>query len=241
MKIRIMIVYCLIVLVIVFSGCMRGKESDRSVVAVQDTLRAIGISMNNGGEGFSLSRNYKKISEQFAVVSNFQQRLNLSMEYAKIILSVDFKGQDYRHRANAVGLYFDYLEHCFWMMKKNDVPPPCTLDFFFKGLAKYKATCFGVSLAEREKDESIEMFCDRKGCARSMVDDYEQTMSEIKRFWLPRLATRFPEELHDEFRRRIEPFFDFPSKQEILNAPLFGRGAVGPRKIRSPVTPRDYE
>ena len=56
MKIRIMIVYCLIVLVIVFSGCMRGKESDRSVVAVQDTLRAIGISMNNGGEGFSFSR-----------------------------------------------------------------------------------------------------------------------------------------------------------------------------------------
>lgn len=224
-----------------FYGCAQREEIDSVSERVNATIQDIGRRLSSGGTGLGSGVEFGNINAMFECVSNTQRRIQLANTYAAKILSVDLVGQEYRQRENATRLYFDYVKHCFLVLKNNGASPSQAIDFFFSGLEKYRESCLGVSLASRGAEECQDVFRYRRSCARSLFDDYEQTMSEIKRFWLPRLATRFPEELHDEFRRRIEPFFDFPSKQEILNAPLFGRGAVGPRKIRSPVTMRKSE
>ena len=227
--VHIFIVFC------VFCGCAQREESDSASERVNATIQDVCHRLNAGGAGLGSGVEFEKINTMFECVSNSQRRIELANAYAANILSVDLVGQEYRQRENAARLYFDYVEHCFWVLKKHGVSPLQTIEFFFSGLTKYREACLGVSLASRGTKESQDVFRCRRSCAGSLFADYAQSMSEIKRFWIRRLDSRLPTELHAEFLRRVEPFLTVPSKQVFFSAPLFERQGGSARKILSPV------
>ena len=221
-----------------FCGCMQREDVDPVSARVKASIQDICHRLNSGGTGIGSGVEFEKINALFECVSNSQRRIELANAYATNILSVDLVGQEYRQRENATRLYFDYVEHCFWVLKNNGVSPLQAVDFFFSALTRYREACLGVPLVSPSAEESREEFRYRRACAESLFADYVQSMSEIKRFWIPKLNSKIPTELHDDFCRRIEPFLTLPSKQEFHSAPIFERQGISPRKIRSPVTMR---
>ena len=159
-------------------------------------------------------------------VSNASHRTELAQELADILLSVNLTNQPYlvvspegwrlRPRENAVVFYKDYAYPVCLIMRDNGCPPESVMEFFFAALLKYKTACFSIPLEFRQmKGESREVFPVRINCAMLGQDSYARTMTEIRKIVLPYLSNYRPPELHYEFRRRIKPFFDFPSKEEF--------------------------
>ena len=86
-----------------------------------------------------------------------------------------------------------------------------------------------------KQDESLEICSARRDCARGAYFSYAGTMNLIRRSLLPNRRPILyvpPPELQDEFKRRIEPVFDFPSKDEFLRMmqPRYKRGPLSPSK-----------
>ena len=163
----------------------------------------------------------------FASVSNASLRTELALELADILVSVDLTNQPYRvvspkalyprPREEALTCYYrDYVRAAIAIMRDNGCSTESTMEFFFKALQKYKAACFSVPLAHHQlKGESREERQARVCCAIAGQSSYAMTMTEVSKLVLPYLSNYLPEELHDEFRQRIKPFFDFPSMEEF--------------------------
>ena len=160
-------------------------------------------------------------------VSNTSLRTELALELSKILLSVDLTNQPYRAvspktlyprpREDALSYYYrDYVRAVFAVMRDNGCSPESIMEFSFAALQKYKAACFSVPLTHHQLNgESREECQARICCAMAAQSSYAMTMTEIRKLVLPYLSNYLPEELHDEFRRRIKPFFDFPSRAEF--------------------------
>ena len=159
-------------------------------------------------------------------MSNASLRAKLSHELSQIVLSVDLTNQPFRAvgaaakrsfpREWVTGDYPRYIAAVCWIMKKNGCPPELEMDFFFKALQKFRDACFSVPLAFWPlPGESRELCSARTTAARHLYGEYKNIMSYIRRFVLPELSKYLPPELHDEFKRRIEPFFDYPGKEEF--------------------------
>ena len=162
-----------------------------------------------------------------ACVSNASIRAELALELSDVLLSVDLTNQPYlvvspegwrlRPHENALDYYYrDYVRAAITIMRDNGCSTESTMEFFFQALQKYKAACFSVPLAHHQlKGESREERQARVCCAIAGQSSYAMTMTEVSKLVLPYLSNYLPEELHDEFRRRINPFFDFPSMEEF--------------------------
>ena len=160
-------------------------------------------------------------------VSNTSIRTELALELSEILLSVNLTNQPYRAvspktlyprpREDALSYYYrDYVRAVFAIMRDHGCSPESIMEFCFAALQKYKAACFSVPLTHHQlKGENREERQARICCAIAGQGSYAMTMTEIRKLVLPYLSNYLPEELHDEFRRRIKPFFDFPSKEEF--------------------------
>ena len=218
---RIALMLCLLA-----CGCCR--QEDPAVREARDRIREFQDSLKVWMPSVRLRDNVAgTIGGWIACVSNASQRTELAIELSEMLLSVDLTNQPYRAVSPVFGrckprddaitfFYRDYARAVGWIMKQNGCSPGSTMEFFLKALQKYKEACFSVPMGRRqlpgESREDCQARCD---CARAGYSEYAQTMSEIRRFVLPRLSEYLPEELHDEFRRRIEPFFDFPSMDDF--------------------------
>ena len=207
-------------------GC--GQREDAAVVEAYRRIHEFHDSLTVWCPTVRLSRDNiaGTIGGWISSVSNANRRAELALELSNILLSVDITNQPYcvlssdgcrfQPKNDVVSFYGYYIDATCRIMRANGCSPEVTMEFFFKALQKYKAACFGISLTRhRLQGESHEDCHARRCCAMSGQYGYEQEMFRISRFVLPRLSDYLPEELHEEFRRRIKPFFDFPSRSEF--------------------------
>ena len=210
---------------LLIAGCRRHDD-----VAYDETLERfceVRNDLNAGGFGVgSLNEAGIIMNGWISCVSNASLRTKLSLELAKIILSVDLTNQPYRAAGAVVKRRFPrecitrdyprYINAVCWIMKKNGCPPDFEMDFFLAALQKFRDSCFSVPIAFGTlSGESLELCSARTTAARHLYGEYDYVMSYIRRFVLPELSKYLPPELHDDFNRRIEPFFDYPSKEEF--------------------------
>ena len=218
-------VFVIVVSLLLMSGCR-----SRDDVAYDEALsrfREVRDDINAGGIGIRPLNEAGSIMDGWiSCVSNASLRAKLSHELSQIVLSVDLTNQPFRAvgaaakrsfpREWVTGDYPRYIAAVCWIMKKNGCPPELEMDFFFKALQKFRDACFSVPLAFWPlPGEDLELNIARTTAARNLYSDYDYVMSYIRRFVLPELSKHLPPELHDEFKRRIEPFFDYPSKEEF--------------------------
>ena len=123
-----------------------------------------------------------------------------------MLLSFDLKGLPYRQREGATRIYREYLYLAFDIMKKCGVEPRVALEYYFKGLTKYRNSCIDISDRDILPGEVFEDSRWRRDCARKLKDDYKLTLSIFERFWLPHLSRVLPPDLHEEFRQRLKAF-----------------------------------
>lgn len=212
---------------LVLCGCHRQEVEDPAVEAARTRFRQIRDGLYEGQSGVSkLFALDWQICGWVEGVSNAQQRADLVIELSKIILSIDLEGMPYlfeygngfrrQKREFAACFFVDYMKALFQAMGRCGCRPEDTMEFFFKAMQKFRDAWTSIPYySGKLPGESMEQCNARCDAARKLQGLYEQTISEIRRFVLPRLSDYLPEELHDEFRRRIKPFFDFPSKEEF--------------------------
>lgn len=224
-------------------GCQQREEAGLQV-QVEEARMKIANMRDSLNTGRPFVRNVydatEKIRGWILAVSNVSLRTDLSLEFAKALLSVDLTNQPYlvisqdgtrrEQRLRAVDSYRDHVIAAFWIANENGCPPEITMDFFFTALRKYKEASFSVPLDMSPlPGESREECNVRHNTARKSYDFYCDCMDFIRRMVTPRLNDCLPIEQHGEFRRRLEPYFDFPSKEEFYgrlyprwkNLPLF--------------------
>ena len=212
---------------LVLGGCMKQEDADVQVEDVRAKFVNLRDSLN---AGYPFARNMydaaAKIGGWINSVSNASLRTDLSLELSEVVLSVELTNQPYlvtnrvdgrcEQRLFVVDSYRDYIIATFWIMNENGCQPKTTMDFFFDALQKYKEASFSVPLDWNPlPGEGRELWRARHNAAGSLYDFYGYCMVFIRRVILPQLSDRLPVEYHDEFRRRLEPFFDFPSKEEF--------------------------
>lgn len=210
-------------------GCQQQEKEmpDVAVNVARAKFRHIKTSLNNGKTGVT---NFFYVATEIAgvisAVSNADRRAELALELSQMLLAVDLKNQPYlsprtngvafMQRERAAIVFYDYIFPVLGAMKDCGSSPNDRMEFFFNAILKYKDACFSVPVGWRRlPGESRETCSHRNNTAYTLWGDYQQRMSEIRRFMLPRLSVYLPPEFHDEFKRRIEPFFDFPSKEEF--------------------------
>ena len=216
-------------------GCADRKESEQVMELVKKEISHIRHEMAEGRSGLNIREgNPIKLARLIDAISNVNQKVELANMYATAIREIDLEKLSYRHREDATRYYFDHLVAVIRIMNEMGVLAEQCTEIFFECMSKFRSSCLTVPLSAKSDDETVEEFAWRCDCARKLYVEYDQRMSEIKRFWLPHLSEYLPIEVHDEFRRRINPFFEFPTEQEFRNAPMF-RGS-GLRKITPSVT-----
>ena len=216
-----------VVMCLLLCGCHRQEDDNPAVEAARTRFRQIRDSLYEGHSGVSdLFALDCQICGWVECVSNAQQRADLVMELSKIILSIDLEGMPYefeygngfrrRIREFASGFFVDYMKALFRAMGRCGCRPEDTMEFYFRAMQKLRDAWLSIPYDFRRlPGESWDECNARRDAARALQGFYEQEMSEVRRFVLPHLSNYLPEELHDEFRRRIKPFFDFPSKEEF--------------------------
>lgn len=218
--------YLLFGVCLALCGCHRQEAEDPAVESVRAKFRCIQEGLRNGNSvvrtTFALDH---QICGWIACVSNTSQRAALATELSEIILAVDLEGVPYlsdvesgrRYLREFVSyLYLDYVKALFRAMGRCGCRHEDAMEFYFKAIQKFKDAWLNIPYeSNRLPGESLEECIARGDAARKLQGLYEQEMSEVRRFVLPRLSDYLPEELHDEFRRRIKPFFDFPSRAEF--------------------------
>ena len=224
-----------------FCGCWNHTQDDVVVESVRTRFAKIQESMSNGCVGMTnLFMIGREIDSWISCVSNASRRTELAMELSNIVLSVDLTNQPYvaffpngtRYfmRENATTSYSEIIDATCWVMKNNKCSSRLVMEFLLLALQKYKDASFSIPLDFWPlPDESREVCSARRNCAGGAYSFYSATMKRIRRSLLPNRHPIFyvpPPEFHDEFKRRIEPFFDYPSKEEFnkMAASMFLRG-----------------
>jgi len=230
-------------------GCRQQEQYDAAKERVRTKIRQLHVSINNGCMGMTnLNAIGGVINSWISSVSNASHRTELARELSDVILSVDLTNQPYKaFSTNGTGYgclprdlvttsYPEFINATCWVMKDNGCSPRSTMEFLLQALQKYKDASFGIPLDFWPlPDESLEICSARRDCARGAYFSYAGTMNLIRRSLLPNRRPILyvpPPELQDEFKRRIEPFFDFPSKDEFLRMmqPRYKRGPLSPSK-----------
>ena len=231
-------------------GCRQQEQRDAAEESVRTKLRQLHESMNNGCVGITkISAIGGVINDWISSVSNASHRTGLAIELSDAILSVDLTNQPYKAfftngtgyayspRDGATTFYPEFVNATCWIMKEHGCSSRAVMEFFFKALRKYRDASFGIPLGiKRLPGETHEIASARYNCARGAYAFYVETMSQIRRPLLPDRPPIFyvpPPELQDEFKRRLEPFFEFPSKDEFYNYLLPGikRPPPDPKKL----------
>lgn len=229
---------------LILCGCRPKEEPDPQVEEAVSRIAHLRDSLNVGRPFVSEMYDAKsKIGGWIDAVSNVCLRTELSLELSETLLSVELTNQPYlaisagggghEQRLSAVDSYCDCALAAFWIMNENGCSPEKAMNFFFMAFQKYKEACFSVPLEWKPLPGEDQRTCDaRYDTARKSYDSYEVHMAFIRRFVMPKLPDCWPPELQDEFKRRIEPFFDFPSKDEFLRMmqPRYKRGPLSPSK-----------
>ena len=232
---------------LLLSGC--NQQEDASVIEARRRLREFQGSLKVWNPTVRLRDGIAgTIGGWIACVSNASLRIELARELSDVILSVDLTNQPYRvlsangngygysPRERAVIFYPEFVNATCWVMKDNGCSPRLVMEFLLQALQKYKDATFGIPLDFWPlPGESLDICSVRRNCARGAYEYYVQTMNLIRRSLLPNqhpIVYVPPIELQDEFKHRIEPFFNFPSKDEFLRMmyPRYKRGSLSPSK-----------
>lgn len=176
------------------------------VMAVKDRIRMMSSEVDDGLHAFGSWREITEFNDLIHGVHDLDCRRRLVEEYGQTLLSIELARPPYRRWENATFGYFQHMEQVVRLMCECDCPPRRQLDFFFSGLSKFRDACLSVPNDSKIQGESSKERMWRHDCAHKLPLEYAQRLSEIRRFWLPRLDKRFPVECHDEFKRRIAPF-----------------------------------
>ena len=225
-------------------GCWQQGQHDISEEGVRTRFRQLQESLNNGCVGIPrLSALGNEINGWISCVPNSKQRTKLALQLSDIILSVDLTNQPYRAsftngteytyspRERATVLYPEIVNATCWVMRDHGCSSRTIMEFFFKALRKYRDASFSIPLGIKPlPGESHEISSARYNCARGAYACYLEVTRRIRRSLALDRAPIFyvpPLELHDEFKCRLEPFFEFPSKEEFYNYLLPGIKRTG--------------
>jgi len=237
-------------------GCQRQNNAESvAVEAVRVKFRHVQDCLGKGRTGVdSIHALGSQICGWMACVSNATLRAELAMEFSEMVLAVDLKGIPYfsasddgrrLQREFATYFFLDYVKALRLAMTESGCQPDVVMDFYFRAMHKFKDACFSIPYKFKMlPGENTDQFSARVDAAIKLQGLYEQTMSEVRRFMLPRLSEYFPPELHDEFRKRIEPFFDFPSRKEFYEMMHPGYKYPLPSSSKPPAkkeTPKNLE
>lgn len=213
-------------------GCRQQAQHDIEKESARTKFRQLHEFMNNGCVGMTnLNAIGGVINSWISSVSNASHRTELARELSDVILSVDLTNQPYRvfatngtgygysPRDRAMDFYPEFVNATCWVMKDNGCSTRSVMEFLLQALQKYKNASFSIPPDFCPlPGESREICSARRSCARGAYEYYVQTMNLIRRSLLPNQCSVLyvpPTELQDEFKHRIEPFFDFPSKEEF--------------------------
>ena len=215
-----------VVVCLLLWGCHRQEVEDPAVEAARARFRQIRDGLYEGHSGvpklFALDW---QICGWVEGVANASQRAALVTEFSEMILALDLEGVPYlsdgksgrRYLREVVSdLYLNYVKALFRAMGRCGCRPEDTMEFYFKAMQKFKDAWLNIPYEFNKLPGESREECNARCAAAWMLQGlYEQEMSEVRRFVLPYLSNYLPEELHDEFKRRIKPFFDFPSRAEF--------------------------
>ena len=196
------------------SGCSESYVDLPAVRSAKAKVEQIGTEAGKGVATFGSRKEIAEIVNLIGEVSDLEQRRRLVDDYGQMLLSIDLVQSSFRGRENAALGYFAHLDNAVRMMRTCGCPQRQSLNLFFAGLSKFEDACLCVPTGPRRQGETLQDFAWRGDCVRKLREEYFQRMSEIRRFWLPHLGERFAAEVHDEFRRRIEPFLRSPEDGE---------------------------
>ena len=211
-------------------GCQQQEKPDVAVDAARAKFRYIKTSLNNGRTGVkTLFSAANEIGGVIASISNAARRTELALELSDTILSVDLTNQPYvafyptgarySPRDSATIYYSEFINATCLVMRGHGCSARSIMEFFFKALQKYRDACLSIPLDLKTlPGETLEISSARRNCAHGAYAFYAETMSQIRRSLLPDKPPIFyvpPAELQEEFKCRLEPFFDFPSKEEF--------------------------
>lgn len=215
-------------------GCEEPIIDTPEVKAVRDKIALVFHEADTGAPAFGCWREIEEMAGLFNDVPDQGYRCKLVEEYGKLLLSIDVSRPPYRRIENVAFGFFPHMDEVIRLMRESGYPSRRQLDFFFSGLSKFKTACLTVPNDSKIPGEDSKECLWRMDCAHKLPLEYDQRMSEIRRFWLPQLDKRFPAECHDEFKRRIAPFLDVRhDKGSVEKRDTHKTGAV---HITSPVS-----
>ena len=185
-------------------GCgVRDDVVPRAFAQRMDTIRE---SLMRGGGGFAHHKEFEATDRLFDGIPDGAARQAAALAFVDMLLSLGLEKIPYQSRSETVHLYRKYLCQGLELMNKGGVSPRIAMNRYFEGLTKYRAACFGISMAGQQEGERREDYMRRRECARWLRNDYKLALSIFARFWLPNLSRYLPPEYHDEFRRRLKAF-----------------------------------
>lgn len=196
-------------------GCRKETATDDAALAkFAGEVQLIRDSLIKEKNNYRYYKVVDRVNEAMAAISNVTVRSSAARSYAEMLAEVDLTALPYRQRVTSAIMFGGHAYFAFQVMLKNGVNCKDAMELFFACLAKYQDACTSIPTAAREKDENMDSFILRKDCARVLMDDYQRRMSILKRFWLPHLSDYVPAEYHEEFKRRADPLFKYPAKQQ---------------------------
>ena len=184
-------------------GCDRQQRDATVPSYIAEHVETIRRTLKYEGNRIDLNKTAESTMNMFCSISNKLQRIRAVKTYSDMLLAIDLKDLPCQTREWATSQYGSSVCHCFRIMRKCEVAPAESIDWFFTCLAKFKDLCQSISTVERLPGETMSESRLRHHYLRLYRSDYEYLISILRRFWIPQLSLYLPEEYHSEFVRRL--------------------------------------
>lgn len=193
--------------VLFLGGCEKENRTVRPPETVVRRVEAIHTALTRRGSHFKHLAEFAETDRLFDGIADREERKASAEAFGSALLSVDLQSLPLPFRENATSKYALYVCQCFKIMRRSDIPTREAMEFFFRGLAKYRDSCEDPSLSVPPKEgEAPDEAKSRLSSARILKEDYAARMSVFEHVWLPNLSRYLPPEFHDEFCRRLKAF-----------------------------------
>jgi len=200
---------------LLLGGCERANRTVRPPAIAVRRIETIHAALTQRGIQFKHLAEFEATDHLFDGISDGEARKAAAEAFGRMILSVDLQSLPLPFREVATSKYALYVCQCFKIMRRCGLPTRDAMEFFFHGLAKYRASCEDPSLAKPPQEgEDPDAARDRRTSARVLKEDYAARMSIFEQVWMPNLSRYLPDEFHDEFRRRLKAYRASQSPKE---------------------------
>lgn len=201
--------------ILFLGGCGQEKRTVRPPAAIVQRVETIHTALTQRGSHFKHLAEFDATDRLFDEMTDGEERKAAAEAFGRMILSVDLQSLPLPFRESVTSKYALYVCQCFKIMRRCGIPTREAMEFFFRGLANYRASCEDPSLAMPPKEgERPDEARFRQSSARILKEDYVARMSIFEQVWLPNLSRYLPPEFHDEFHRRLKTFMLSPASGE---------------------------